>query len=95
MAAADPYGSRWRLRKLGKVRPKGMQNTFLVSELLEGEIGTPYDPTYLEPDMGAIQHDVDQALGQGIAKKERLQAVAERCREATTRHAALVQPAPV
>jgi class 3 adenylate cyclase len=34
VAEADPYGSRYRTRRLGRVRPKGMQNTFWVSELL-------------------------------------------------------------
>jgi class 3 adenylate cyclase len=34
LAEADPYGSRYRTRRLGRVRPKGMQNTFLISELL-------------------------------------------------------------
>jgi len=34
LAEGDPHGSRWRARRLGRVRPKGMQNTFVVSELL-------------------------------------------------------------
>lgn len=34
---SDPYGSRYKLRRLGRVRPKGMQNTFLVAELLPAD----------------------------------------------------------
>jgi class 3 adenylate cyclase len=34
VAEADPYGSRYRTRRLGRVRPQGMRNAFVVSELL-------------------------------------------------------------
>jgi hypothetical protein len=40
LATADPSGSRWRLRPLGKVRPRGMKAALLAHELSPTSGGT-------------------------------------------------------
>ncbi len=41
LAAADPRGGKFRLRKLARIVPKGMKTATLVGELLPGGAGTP------------------------------------------------------
>jgi adenylate cyclase len=71
LKAADPAGSRYRLRKLSRLRPKGMQDAFLVSELF-----SPQGPAAVQMNVNR-QRTWDQAVdwfleGKWVESYERL-----------------------